>query len=102
VNPDLPDLLQNLPCGALIGRGIEDYRAGRHSVASCLALLASPRLYRAGLIDKQAMAENNTELMLYQLLCGEGGSAYSRYNSLLRELASFEHALDHRLSPTSS
>jgi hypothetical protein len=33
---------------------------------------------------------------LYRLLHQQGGDAYSRYNALLRELISFEHALDCR------
>jgi len=36
------------------------------------------------------------ELVLYRLLRAEGGDSYSRYNSLLRELVSFEQALDRR------
>jgi len=35
-------------------------------------------------------------LQLYRLLRQQGGDAYSRYNALLRELVSFESALDHR------
>jgi hypothetical protein len=34
------------------------------------------------------------ERQLYRLLRQEGADAYSRYNSLLRELVSFENALD--------
>ena len=36
------------------------------------------------------------ELQLYELLKREGGDAYSRYNALVRELVSFENALDRR------
>lgn len=37
------------------------------------------------------------ELRLYRLLCREEGrGAYSRYNSLLRRLVSFERALEQR------
>jgi hypothetical protein len=36
------------------------------------------------------------ERELYRLLREQGGDAYSRYNALLRELVSFESALDHR------
>ena len=36
------------------------------------------------------------ELQLYDLLKREGGDAYSRYNALVRELVSFENALDRR------
>jgi hypothetical protein len=36
------------------------------------------------------------ELQLYRLLRREEGDAYSRYNALVRELVSFEAALDRR------
>jgi len=36
------------------------------------------------------------ELQLYDLLKKEGGDPYARYNALLRELVSFENALDRR------
>ena len=59
--------------------------------------IARSRLARAGLIqDVVAPAPVEPELQLYRLLRLEGGDAYSRYNALLRELVSFESALDHR------
>jgi len=90
-------MLEGLPGSALIREGLADHRDGRQTVAACLVRIASPRLSRAGLIDPESIEDDGTELELYQLLSGEGDRAYSRYNSLLRELASFEHALDHRL-----
>jgi hypothetical protein len=39
---------------------------------------------------------DEAELELYDLLMREGGDAYSRYNALLRELVSFENALNRR------
>jgi hypothetical protein len=41
---------------------------------------------------------SEVELELYDLLKREGGDAYSRFNALLRELISFENALDRRLT----
>jgi hypothetical protein len=92
------DLLDGLPGCDLIHEGLTDLRAGRHTIAACMVRIASPRLTRAGLINPEAIATEGVELELYQLLSGEGDRAYSRYNSLLRELVSFEHALDHRIS----
>jgi hypothetical protein len=92
------DLLEGLPGSALIRDGLSDLQAGRQTIAACLVRIASPRLSRAGLIDPEGLATDDVELELYQHLSGEGERAYSRYNSLLRELVSFEHALDHRLS----
>lgn len=97
-----PDLLEGLPGSAMIREGLADHRAGLKTIAACLVRIASPRLSRAGLIDPQVIVGEDTELELYQLLSGEGDRAYSRYNSLLRELVSFEHALDHRLSRAGS
>ena len=91
------DILDGLPGSDLVREGLADHRAGRKTIASCLVRIASPRLSRAGLVDSEAIWDNGTELELYQLLSGEGNRAHSRYNSLLRELVSFEHALDHRL-----
>ena len=42
--------------------------------------------------------DDGAELDLYQLLSHEGNQTHSRYNALIRELISLEHALDHRLS----
>ncbi len=57
----------------------------------------------AGLIsESDASAVPDAELQLYRLLRQEGGDAYSRYNALLRELVSFEQALDVRTSARTS
>jgi hypothetical protein len=42
------------------------------------------------------------ELQLYGLLQLERGDAYSRYNALVRELVSFENALDRRRTKAES
>jgi len=41
---------------------------------------------------------SQAELQLYELLKRNGDAAYSRYNALLREMISFENALDHRIT----
>ena len=96
--PRKSDLLSGLPGGALVRRGLADYRAGRRSIAACLVRIAGPRLRRAGLLPPaRAGASPDSELQIYRLLRRQGGDAYSRYNALLRELVSFEQALDHAL-----
>lgn len=93
------ELIRGLPGEALIRRGLVDLAAGQVSVPACLVAIARPRLVRAGLLpiaSVSAIAE--PELLLYRLLREQGGDAYSRYNSLLRELASFEQAVDSRIS----
>jgi hypothetical protein len=91
------DLLSGLPGESLIRKGLDDWQQARVSVESCLVEIAGPRLARAGLLPKKP-GGTESERTLYRLLSVSGGDPYSRYNALLRELVSFEHALDHRLS----
>lgn len=91
------DLITGLPGEDLIREGLEDFRAGRSTIAACLIAIARPRLTAAGLIPAQgACLPKEPELELYRILRKQGGDAYSRYNALLRELVSFESALDRR------
>ena len=97
MNPNPSELLLGLPGAERILQGLRDYRANRHTMAACLVRMARRRLERAGLLKASTPHDDGAELELYQLLSHEGNQAYSRYNSLIRELVSFEHALDHRL-----
>jgi hypothetical protein len=93
------DLIAGLPGEALVRQGLADLLAGETTVAAYLVMIARPRLIRAGLLDQRDPTRfAEPELEMYRLLRKEGGDAYSRYNSLLRELVSFENALDHRLT----
>jgi hypothetical protein len=90
-------LIAGLPGEALVRAGLADCHSGRRTVAACLIGIARSRLIRAGLISAELVAGlREPELQLYRLLRQQGGDAYSRYNSLLRELVSFESALDLR------
>ena len=94
------DLIAGLPGEALMREGLADFQSGRCTVPACLVGIARSRLTRAGLV-KGGMAPTpvEPELQLYRLLRREGGDAYSRYNALVRELVSFESALDRRNRP---
>lgn len=93
------EIIAGLPGEALVRQGLSDLRAGRRSIPACLAVIAQGRLRRAQLLGNEPVLEiREPERFLYRLLRGENGDAYSRYNALLRELASFEQALDHRLT----
>ncbi len=93
----IDELIGGLPGEELVRRGLADFRAGQATIFSCLVRIARPRLSRAGLMPESAPDESSQpELELYDLLMREPGDAYSRYNALLRELASFENALDWR------
>ena len=93
------DLLRDLPGEALLRQGLADLQANRPTIPACLSLMARPRLAQAGLFpDQNTIGIPEPELFLYALLRHEGDDAYSRYNALVRELVSFEQALDARLS----
>ncbi|MBI3852543.1 MAG: hypothetical protein HY298_19980 [Verrucomicrobia bacterium] len=97
MSPD--DLLKGLPGEALLRAGLADFQAGRTTIAACLVGIARSRLSRAGLLPSVvANPLPEPERQLYRLLREEGGDAYSRDNALLRELVSFEQALDRRKS----
>lgn len=91
------DELTGLPGENLLRAGLADFQAGRVSVSACLIAVAQTRLQRAGLLPTGPQTGPlEPELQLYGLLQQQGGDAYSRYNALVRELVSFEQALDHR------
>lgn len=97
MRPD--ELMAGLPGNTLVREGLADVQAGASSVPACLVHIARPRLLQAGLLSGETAAPGvEPELALYRFLQREGGDAYSRYNALLRELMSFESALDQRLS----
>lgn len=100
MNPSPSEMLAELPGADRILEGLNDYHHGRHSIPACLVRIAMPRLIRAGLLSSSASYDDGAELDLYQMLDPEGAKAHSQYNSLIRELISFEHALDHRLRRT--
>ena len=93
-----PDLMLGLPGEKLLREGLADFQSGRCTIPACLVSMAQPRLRRAGLITGGAGSFPEPERQLYRLLGQEGGDAYSRYNALVRELVSFEQALDRRQS----
>jgi hypothetical protein len=91
------DLIAGLPGEALVREGLADCLAGHGTIAACLVSIAEPRLTKAGLIPAGLVSGLlEPELQLYRRLRLQGGDAYSRYNALLRELVSFESALDLR------
>ncbi len=92
--------LADLPGGEVVQSGLADLAAGRESVASYLVKIASRRLRSCGIPVEVAGEEAlEADHRLYDLLVREhGDEAYGRYNSLLRELVSFERALEGRHS----
>ena len=80
------------PGGERMLQGLQDWREGRTTVASCLVVIAFGKFRAAGLVTGEAPFLE-AELILYDLLRKEGGNAYGRYNSLIRELVSFGRVL---------
>jgi len=97
--PNPSELFDGLPGADRVLEGLRDYHGGRHTIPACLVRMARPRLIRAGMMSSPAPGDDGAELELYQLVSSSGTrQSFSRYNALVRELISFEHALDHRLS----
>ena len=95
----IDEMIAGLPGEALVREGLADLAAGRLTIPSCLLNIARTRLTRAGVIPAGTPAPpGEPEFELYHLLGQQPGDTSSMYNSLLRELSSFNNALDHRLS----
>lgn len=96
--PKERDEFTDLPGAELVLRGVADAVAGRESIEACLALLARQRLSESGLpFAADASLEAEADYRLYHLLARDyGDEAHARYNALLRELVSFERALERR------
>jgi hypothetical protein len=86
------DQIRTLPGGERMLEGLRDWRAGRTTISSCIVLIAFGKFRAAGLVEGESPIRE-AELVLYDLLLKEGGNAYGRYNSLIRELVSFGRAL---------
>lgn len=82
-----------LPGGELVSRGLRDIAAGRTTDEALLVMIGAPRLRGLG-IDVTIDPAANPEADLYDRLALSGvDSAHSRYNALVRQLVSFERAL---------
>lgn len=91
-------LFDGLPGADMIREGLADVVNQRESVAALLVMIGSPRLTRSNIqvpvTDEDAL---NADRRLYQLLsASHGNGAHSQYNALIRQLVSFERALEQR------
>ncbi len=97
--------LEGLPGAELITQGFADLARGEISECSLLLLVAEPRLKGLGFeIDTTRLPVSPPfTYALYDFIenrCAEG--AHSRYNSLLRRMASLAHALEREQSRASA
>jgi hypothetical protein len=89
---------KGLPCEADLRAGLEDFEAGRVTIWALLAQIGAPRLRDLG-VPLPENIDIDADRKLYFLLAKEfGNDAHARYNSFLRELISFERALERRVS----
>ena len=95
-----PAEIMQLPGGDKMLQGLQDWREGRTTINACLVVIAFGKFRDAGLVTGEAPFQE-AELVLYDLLKKEGGNAYGRYNSLIRELVSFGRVLTQKTRASS-
>lgn len=95
----LDDTMMDLPGAELIRSGMRDIVEKRETIASELVKIGSPRLWECGLtINVSKEDALVADRRLYSLLGDlHGLDAHARFNSLIRELVSFERSLEHRM-----
>ncbi len=83
-----------LPGADIVQSGLRDLDDSRVTESSLLVLIAAPNLKRLGIaVPELTGIELPYEHRLYELIAAEHRqSPYSRYNSLIRRLVSFERA----------
>jgi hypothetical protein len=94
---NLEDDLEGLPAADAIRTGVADLAQGRTTPAALLVAIGASRLRGLGLPVPNTVPAD-AELRLYEALGAQGlPDPYSGYNALIRELVSFERALEHRV-----
>jgi hypothetical protein len=87
----------SLPGADLVEQGLADLAAGRTTEFSLLLLTAGPSLRRLGIEIPERLSERPFNHLLYEKLEERlGDGAYSYYNSLIRRIVSYAHALERR------
>lgn len=94
--------LERLPGSELILQGVEDVAAHRSTIAGELVKIGSPRLKACGIkVDVTPEDALDADRRLYRLLATlHGNAAHSQYNALIRQLVSFERALEGEIART--
>src|SRR4051812_28921391 len=95
---------KGVPGADLMEQGLADLAEKRVTEHSLLVMVGAPRLRRLGieLAEVKRVNSGPIEHELYDLLESlYGAAAYSRYNSLLRRMDSFAHALEREQAKSS-
>lgn len=89
----------SLPGEELVEQGLADLAAGQLTDLSLLVLIAAPRLKRLGIQIPDRTCTRPYEHELYARLNERlGTAAHSHYNSLIRRIVSYAHALEREQS----
>ena len=84
-----------LPGNELVEAGLADLLKNRVTDCSLLVLIAAPRLRRLGIeIPSQVPAQPFEHQLYARLEERLGAAAHSHYNSLIRRIVSYAHALE--------
>jgi hypothetical protein len=87
----------SLPGADLVEQGLADLVKGEITDCSLLVLISSPRLKALGVNVPEADVPQPYEHQLYARLEQRlGAGAHSYYNSLIRRIVSYAHALEQR------
>ncbi len=94
--------LAGLPGADLVIRGLKELVEAQPTECALLVLVAAPRLKRLGIeVTAREDIPRPYEHQLYSHLEKKhGNGAHSRYNSLIRRVVSFAHALERELQST--
>ena len=85
----------SLPGAELVQQGLADLAENRVSDCALLVLIAAPRLKRLGVQIPDRSFPNPHEHQLYARLAERmGAAAHAHYNSLIRRIVSYAHALE--------
>ncbi|MCX6126254.1 MAG: hypothetical protein NTV34_16095 [Proteobacteria bacterium] len=92
--------ISDLPGAELLLQGLKDLEQSEITIPSLLISIGRSRLEAAGLkIPEAKFSVYDFELTLYRLIGRDDSlDAYSYYNSLIKQLISFEKALEQRHS----
>ena len=92
-------IFADLPGETLIRQGLADLADGRESIGSLLVQIGAPRLRLLNVAVPALENSIEADRRLYQLLAAvHGNEAHSQFNSFIRQLVSFERALERRVS----
>jgi hypothetical protein len=94
VSGALDPAFADLPGYELVGPGLADLAAGRHTAEALLVAIGASRLREAG-VEVPSSTPSDPEDLLYDLLAAsDPDSAHGRYNALVRRLVRFERAIE--------